>query len=137
MKKELFYYWEQFCLLNALLCTLTALTTLLFPQLDPTLRLSTFVKLFSFPLITSQKMKTKLRYRLLMAIGLSLVLGFVLKPIWNSMSIKPIQLTPLPLFLASLGLGSLALWNVYQANKKGSSPFFAPIILKAQELSST
>lgn len=116
MKKELFYYWEHFCILNAILCAITALTTLLFPQLDPTLRLSTLVNFFSFPLIFNRKMKTKLRYRFLIAISLI----FILEPILAMISVKPLHPTPLFYFLASLVLGLLALGNaLYQTRKKG------------------
>lgn len=74
MKKELLYYWEAFCLSNALLCGAFALTLLLFPQLNPVIRLSTFINFFSFPLIINQKMKTKLRYRFFIALGLMVIL---------------------------------------------------------------
>ncbi|MEW4355039.1 hypothetical protein AB1I63_09365 [Streptococcus pneumoniae] len=114
MKKELFYYWEHFCILNATLCTLTAITMLIFPQLDPTLRLSTLVNIFSLTLVTSQKMKTKLRYRFLIAISLI----FILEPIWAMISIESLHPTPLFYFLASLVLGLLALANYWHQNRK-------------------
>ncbi|MGT2951146.1 hypothetical protein BU202_07625 [Streptococcus cuniculi] len=120
MKKELFYYWENFCRLNALLFALTALTLLLFPPLNPPLHFSNFANLFTFPLVVNRKMKTKLRYRFLIAIGLVFILGFILEPIWEKIPAKSLHPTPLFYFLASLVLGALALGNyVYQKRKKG------------------
>ncbi|MTB63498.1 hypothetical protein GGG87_00540 [Streptococcus sp. zg-86] len=107
MKKELFYYWEHFCLLNALLCGALALTMLIFPHIQPTLHFSSFVNFFTFPLVLNRKMKTKLRYRFFIAISLI----FILEPIWNLISTEPIQPTPLIYFLSSLVLSLLALGN--------------------------
>ncbi|MGT2715733.1 hypothetical protein [Streptococcus respiraculi] len=107
MKKELFYYWEHFCLLNALLCGAIALTMLIFPHIQPTLHFSPFANFFTFPLVVNRKMKTKLRYRFFIAISLI----FILEPIWNTISAEPIHPTPLFYFLASLALSLLALGN--------------------------
>ncbi|MGT2826851.1 hypothetical protein [Streptococcus himalayensis] len=107
MKKELFYYWEHFCLLNALLCGALALTMLIFPHIQPTLHFSPFVNFFTFPLVLNRKMKTKLRYRFFIAISLI----FILEPIWDVISAEPIQPTPLIYFLSSLALSLLALGN--------------------------
>ncbi|MBF0786709.1 MULTISPECIES: hypothetical protein [unclassified Streptococcus] len=115
MKKEVFYYWEYFCQINAGLCGMIALTMVLFPQYSLMIRLSNFVNVFSFPLILNRKMKTKLRYRFLIAISLIAILD----PIWNKISTKPIHLTPLSLFIASLLLSLLALGNYfYQKHEK-------------------
>lgn len=120
MKKELFYYWEYFCQINAALCGLVALTMLLFPPFIPAIRLSNFVNIFSFPLLLNQKMKTKLRYRFLIALGFIIILD----PIWNRISSKPIHPNPLFLFIASLILGTLALGNsLYQKHTKKECPF--------------
>ncbi|WP_242258977.1 hypothetical protein [Streptococcus thoraltensis] len=107
MKKELFYYWEAFCLLNASLCGAFALTLLLFPDIVLTFGFSQLGNFFTFPLVFNHKMKTKFRYRFLIAI----VFIIILSPIWDYFVTDKIPLSLFPLSIASLTLGILALIN--------------------------
>lgn len=107
MKKEFFYYWEAFCLLNASLCGAFALTLLLFPDIVPTFGFSQLSNFFLLPLVLNHKMKTKFRYRFLIVI----VFIIILSPIWDYFVTDKIPLSLFPLSIASLTLGILALIN--------------------------
>ncbi|MGT2833193.1 hypothetical protein [Streptococcus halotolerans] len=112
MKQEFCYYWEAFCLINAILCGALALTLLLFPDIVPTLGFSQVANFFTFPLVVNHKMKTKLRYRFLIAMASI----FILSPIWDYLGITPIPLSVFPLCVASLLLAILALLNRFRGN---------------------
>ncbi|MEW4355038.1 hypothetical protein AB1I63_09360 [Streptococcus pneumoniae] len=115
MKKELFYYWEYFCQLNAILCGTVALTLLFYPNSILEITFNHLANFFTFPLVLNHKMKTKLRYRFLIAISLI----FILEPIWNTLAPQPIHPAPVPLFIASGIFSLLALGNyLYQKKQK-------------------
>lgn len=105
MKQELYSYWCQFCLLNALIGAILTINMVIYPQLTPIFDIRILCAFLTLPLILNSRMKTKISHRLLISIGLF----FLLKPILPPFAFRP---TLLQLIGISSILGLLSIYHL-------------------------
>lgn len=109
MKRQLFYYWDSFCKINASVSILAALILLFFPEMTTKMGLSTICTFFTLPLLISPTMSLKYRYRFCISIIFFLCLEFL----WNFLHLSPLQPSWWQFLLTGLLLGLGAVRNYF------------------------
>ncbi|MGT2833194.1 hypothetical protein [Streptococcus halotolerans] len=117
MKKNFVYYWQSFCIVNAILCLATAIVSLLYPDPLTIWKASTIGYSFCLPLIISRKIELKNHYRAIIGLFFILVVDPILEKV---VPIRMYPSTPL-IFLLSLIFGLLAIGNYLYRQRKDVS----------------